>query len=328
MKKDIDVLGLGDAIVDLFFIVDDSDLQRMNLTKGSMMLIEADEAAKMASAAEPVAKISGGSVANSMVCVAYLGGCSKFIGKTGKDEVGEVFVKDMRDAGVACDTKSAETGPMTGRCNIYVTPDAERTMCVYPGANAMLSIDDVDMDGVERSKVVLIEGYLWDFPSAHELIRETVNLASKFGTEVALSLSDMLLVDRHRESFQEIVGQGGVDILLANELEVQQLYQTEGLEQSLATLQGKVKTLIVTRSEQGSVAVSQEEKFIKDALAVPELVDTTGAGDAYAGGFLYAYTSGKSISECMDAATVAASRVIGHIGARIDVKLSTSDLLG
>lgn len=326
MKKDIDVLGLGDAIVDLFFIVDDSELQRMNLTKGSMKLIEADEAAMMESAAKPVAKMSGGSVANSMVCVAYLGGCSKFIGKTGKDEVGEVFVKDMRDAGVACDTKSAETGPMTGRCNIYVTPDAERTMCVYPGANAMLSVDDVDLDAIERAKMVLIEGYLWDFPSAHGLIHETVNLAGKFGTEVALSLSDMLLVDRHRESFQEIVEQG-VDILLANELEAQQLYQTEGLEQSLATLQGKVKTLIVTRSERGSVAVSQEGKFVKDALAVPELVDTTGAGDAYAGGFLYAYTSGKSISECMDAATVAASRVICHIGARIDVKLSTSDLL-
>ena len=322
MNGRIDVLGIGNAMVDILSFAKDADLRRMQLEKGIMVLIDSDDVRRFEAAVKPVSRRSGGSIANSMACVSALGGKAGYIGKIADDETGEQFSRDMRAAGIEFSTLPIGNKTPTGRCYIFVTDDAQRTMCTFLGACTLLSPDDLDVDAIERSSVILIEGYLWDSPSARELVMQSSKQASKSETKVALSLSDPMLVDRHRESLQSFVEQD-VDILFANEQEAGQLYKSMDLRETLATLQEQVSTLVVTRSEHGSVVVQGGEEITRAPDPVSEVVDTTGAGDAYAGGFLRGFVRDMPIRECMDIASAAAAEVIEHIGGRPDQTLSS-----
>ena len=317
MTDRVDMLGIGNAMVDILCFAEDSELQKMGLIKGSMTLIDEDAAGELESVVKPASVCSGGSVANSIVQLSLLGGRSQFIGKIAQDKIGQQFREDMSRSGIDFNTRPVQSGASTGRCYIFVTSDAQRTMCTSLGACTMLSAADVEEEAIKRSSFLLMEGYLWDLPGAKELILEASRVAREAGTSIALTLSDPFLVDRHRYDLQKFVEQQ-VDLLFANELEVQSLYESENLESALADIKGKVKHLVVTRGEQGSVVLSQGKTHVRKVEAVTDLVDTTGAGDAYAAGFLYGFTRDWSIPKCMDAASDLAARVIRQVGGRLD----------
>ena len=319
MTDRVDVLGIGNAMVDILCFAEDSELQKMGLIKGSMTLIDEDAAGELESVVKPASVCSGGSVANSIVQLAVLGGRSQFIGKIAQDKIGQQFREDMSRSGIDFNTRPVQSGTSTGRCYIFVTSDAQRTMSTSLGACTMLSAADIEEEAIKRSSFLLIEGYLWDLPGAKDLIFESSRVAKEAGTSIALTLSDPFLVDRHRYDLQKYVEQQ-VDLLFANELEAQSLYESENLEAALADIKVKVKHLVVTRGEQGSVVLSQGKTHVREVEAVPDLVDTTGAGDAYAAGFFYGFTRDWSIPKCMDAASGIASRVIRQVGGRLDTR--------
>ena len=316
MTDRVDVLGIGNAMVDILCFAENSELQKMGLIKGSMTLIDEDAISELESAVKPVSVCSGGSVANSMVQLSLLGGRSQFIGKIARDKIGQQFHEDMNRSGVGFNTRPAESGDSTGRCYIFVTSDAQRTMSTSLGACTMLSAADVEEEAIKRSSFLLIEGYLWDLPGAKDLILESSRVAREAGTSIAFTLSDPFLVDRHRCDLQKYVEQQ-VDLLFANELEAQSLYISENLEAALEDIKGKVKHLVVTRGEQGSVVVSQGKTHVLKVEPVPDLVDTTGAGDAYAAGFLYGFTRDWLVPKCMDSASGIAAQVIRQVGGRL-----------
>lgn len=320
MSKQFDVLGIGNAIVDVFRFVDDGMLEDIGLTKGSMSLVESEDDAQIGDVVKPVGQFSGGSIANSLFCIAHLGGRCHFIGKVGNDELGRLYAREMEQAGVRFATAYAENGSTTGRCDVYVTQDAERSMRVYPGAMFKLSVRDFDEEAIKNANILLLEGYLLDLELANDLIQKSMEIARSNNTEIAISLSDPQLVERHRDKFLQIV-ETRAELVFANEIEARQLCQTDNLSDTLAFLQSKVRHAIVTRSEKGSVVVSNGEQTVLEGQTISNVVDTTGAGDAYAGGFLFQYTRGEPIRACMEMATKLASEVIQHIGARVDAKL-------
>ena len=317
MTDRVDVLGIGNAMVDILCFAEDSELQNMGLIKDSMTLIDEDAAGELESVVKPASVCSGGSVANSIVQLSLLGGRSQFIGKIAQDKIGQQFREDMSRSRIDFNTRPVQSGASTGRCYIFVTSDAQRTMCTSLGACLKLSADDVEEEAIKRSSFLLIEGYLWDLPGAKDLILESSRVAKEAGTSIAFTLSDPFLVDRHRCDLQKYVEQQ-VDFLFANELEAQSLYVSENLEVALADIKGKVKHLVVTRGELGSVVLSQGKTHVREAEPVPDLIDTTGAGDAYAAGFLYGFTRDWSIPKCMDAASGIAAQVIRQVGGRLD----------
>ena len=320
MSKQLDVLGIGNAIVDVFRFVDDGLLEDIGLSKGTMTLVESEDDSQIDEVVKPVAQLSGGSIANTLFCIAFLGGHCHFIGKVGNDELGRLYAWEMEQAGVRFATAFAENGSTTGRCDVYVTHDAERTMRVSPGAMSKLSVRDFNEEAIKNAKILLLEGYLLDLEWATELIEKSMEIAQHNNTEIAISLSDPQLVERHRNKFLQIV-ETHAELVFANELEAYQLCQTNNLSDTLAFLQTKARHAIVTRSENGSVAVSNGEQFVMEGQTISKVVDTTGAGDAYAGGFLFQYTREEPIRACMETATKLASEVIQHIGARVDAKL-------
>ena len=317
MTDRVDVLGIGNAMVDILCFAEDSELQNMGLIKDSMTLIDEDAAGELESVVKPASVCSGGSVANSIVQLSLLGGRSQFIGKIAQDKIGQQFREDMSRSRIDFNTRPVQSGASTGRCYIFVTSDAQRTMCTSLGACLKLSADDVEEEAIKRSSFLLIEGYLWDLPGAKDLILESSRVAKEAGTSIAFTLSDPFLVDRHRCDLQKYVEQQ-VDFLFANELEAQSLYVSENLEAALADIKGTVKHLVVTRGELGSVVLSQGKTHVREAEPVPDLIDTTGAGDAYAAGFLYGFTRDWSIPKCMDAASGIAAQVIRQVGGRLD----------
>ena len=315
MNKVIDVLGIGNAIVDILCGVDDDELQHKGLTKGSMALIDDETRASLDSTVTPICRQSGGSVANSVVHVAELTGRSQYIGKVANDTTGRQFMDDMGRSGVIFESTVLNSGASTGRCFVFVTPDGQRTMCTYLGACVDLSIDDVDVAAIKRSKTLLIEGYLWSSPSAKEMILQSAAIAQESETLVAFSLSDPFLVDGYRSQLQEFV-RNHVDLLFGNEREMEELHQTHGLDDTIVALSPLVSHLVITRGEFGSVAVVNDEMFKCSAVPVEEVVDTTGAGDAYAGGYLYGFAREFPVAQCMSIASDVAGRVIGHFGGR------------
>ena len=320
MSRQFDVLGIGNAIVDVFRFVDDGMLEDIGLSKGTMSFVESEEDAPFDEAVKPVAQLSGGSIANTLFCIAYLGGRCHFIGKVANDELGRLYAREMEQAGVRFDTAYAENSLTTGHCDVYVTQDAERTMRVHPGAMFKLSMLDLDEEAIKNAKILLLEGYLLDLESAYDLIQKSMEIAQSNNTEIAISLSDPQLVERHRDKFLQIV-ETRAELVFANEFEACQLCQTDNLQDTLAFLQTQVRHAVVTRSEKGSVAVSNGEQVAMEGQTISNVVDTTGAGDAYAGGFLFQYTRGEPVRACMEMATKLASEVIQHIGARVDAKL-------
>lgn len=315
-----DVVGIGNAIVDVLAKTDDTFLAQNRLTKGAMTIIDAQTAEELYDKMGPGIEVSGGSAANTIASIAALGGRGAFTGKVKNDQLGQVFRHDIKAVGVAFDTPPTETGAPTARCLIFVTEDAERTMQTYLGACIELGPDDVDAKIIESSKITYLEGYLWDPAQAKEAFVKAAKIAEQAGRQVSLSLSDPFCVDRHREEFIDLVD-NHVDILFANEDEIKSLYQVDSFDEALQKVRGHCDIAALTRSSKGSVIVSGEDIHILDAEKVDKVVDSTGAGDAYAAGFLYGLTQGFDLGTCGEIGGVLAADIIGHYGARAEFDL-------
>lgn len=316
-----DVVGIGNAIVDVVAHAEEAFLAGEALAKGAMTLIDAARAEALYAKMGPGVEVSGGSAANTLTGLASLGGRGAFIGKVCDDQLGAIFRHDIRAAGVAFETAPINPGPPTARCLIFVTPDAQRTMATLLGACTELGPEDVDEELVAAAKVTYLEGYLWDPPRAKEAFLKAARVAHAAGREVALSLSDPFCVERHRAEFRDLVA-GHIDILFANEMEVRSLYEADSFAAALAAARRDCALAALTRSEKGAVIVAGEAAHEVGAAPVAEVVDTTGAGDLYAGGFLAGYTGGRSPADCGRMGALAAAEVIGHFGARPEAPLA------
>jgi sugar/nucleoside kinase (ribokinase family) len=314
--SDIDVLCIGNAIVDIIAQCDDAFLVENGIIKGAMNLIDTERAELLYSRMGPAIEASGGSAGNTAAGIASLGGRSAFFGKVSRDHLGEIYTHDIRAQGVAFDTRPLSGEPPTARSMIFVTPDGERSMNTYLGACVELGPEDVEEDKAKAAKVTYFEGYLWDPPRAKEAIRLTASHAHAAGREFSMTLSDPFCVDRYREEFLDLMRSGTVDIVFSNESEAKSLYQTESFEVALESIRKDCKLAAVTRSEKGSVIVRGNETVSVPAIEIERLVDTTGAGDLYAAGFLFGYTSGRSLKDCGLLGSLAAGLVIQQIGPR------------
>lgn len=317
----LDIVGIGNAIVDVIAHAEEDFLVTHGISKGTMTLIEEEHAHLLYGAMGPAVEYSGGSVANSMAGAAALGARAAYIGKVRDDQLGGIFGHDIRSAGVAFDCRPANGGSSTARCFILVTPDAHRTMCTYLGACRTLGPDDVDTALVASARVTYLEGYLWDDPGAKAAFRVAMDAARAAGRKVSLTLSDPFCVDRHRADFLRLVEED-VDILFANEDEIVSLYQARDFDEALGRVRHHCEIAALTRSEKGSVVVAGDEVHIVDAEPVDRVVDTTGAGDLYAAGFLWAYTQGGDLRACARAGGIAAAEIISQVGARSDADLA------
>jgi sugar/nucleoside kinase (ribokinase family) len=320
-QADLDVLGIGNAIVDVLAHCEDAFLESEGLVKGSMNLIEVAQSDGLYERMGPGVEVSGGAAANSMAGIASFGGRAAYIGKIRDDQLGAVFTHDIRAAGVHFDTPVAPDGPPTARSLILVTPDAHRTMSTYLGAAVELGPEDVDTDLVARCSVTYLEGYLWDKPRAKDAFRVAMAAARAAGRRVSLTLSDSFCVERHRAEFNALVDDQ-VDILFANQEEILSLTQTRDLRAAVAAVRGRPEIIVVTRSERGSMVVTAEDTVEVPAAPLERLVDTTGAGDLYAAGFLHGFTTGRPLAECAALGSLAAAEVISHLGARPQTDLA------
>lgn len=322
MSARFDVVGIGNAIVDVLSHAEDGFLVRHGMTKGTMALIDTETADRLYADMGPGIECSGGSAANTIAGIASMGGKAAFIGKVKNDQLGQVFKHDIEAIGVHFPTAPATEGASTARCLIHVTSDAQRTMNTYLGACVTLGPVDVDADVIRAAQVTYLEGYLWDREDAKAAFVKAAEIAHAAGREVSLSLSDPFCVDRHRASFIELV-ENHVDVLFANEHEILSLYQVDSFDAALQHVRGQCKVAALTRSEKGSVVVNGDEIHIVDAIPGVKVVDTTGAGDAYAAGFLAAYTSGgqHDLAHCARVGAICAAEVISHFGARPETSL-------
>ena len=315
-----DVIGIGNAIVDVLRQADDELIESLGLTKGAMSLISADESKALYEKIGPAVECSGGSAANTIAGLASLGGAGAFIGKVHDDQLGAIFRHDIRALGVVFDTPPNVSGAPTATSMVLVTPDAQRTMQTYLGACVDLGPADVDTEQIADSQITYLEGYLWDPPGAKEAFVKAADIAHEAGRKVSLSLSDPFCVDRHRVDFLDLA-EHHVDILFANEQEITSLYQVQHFDDALQAVRGHCDIAALTRSDKGSVIVAGDEVHVVDAEPVSDVVDTTGAGDAYAAGFLYGVTSGQNLATSARIGGIAAAEVISHMGARPDVSL-------
>jgi adenosine kinase len=318
-----DVLGIGNAIVDVIARAEDDFLVAQGMHKGTMALIDEARAEQIYAAMGPAVESSGGSAANTIVGVASFGARAAFVGKVNDDELGRTFAHDIRSAGVAYDTPPASEGPSTARCYIMVTPDGERTMNTYLGAAQDLHPNDIDEGQVASAAVTYLEGYLWDPPHAKEAFVKAAGIAHKAGRHVALTLSDAFCVDRYRTEFLDLIRKGIVDIVFANERELHSLYETADFDSAVKVLRGEAKLAVVTRSEKGCVVVSAKAVEAVAAEPVEQVADVTGAGDLFAAGFLVGLARGKDHRTAARLGGLAAAEVIQHIGARPAVSLKT-----
>jgi len=323
-NRSLDVLCIGNAIVDVLAHTDDFFLEDHEMVKGSMQLTDPDRARAIYAAMPPAVEISGGSAANTAAGLASLGRSAAFIGRVADDELGTVFAHDIRAAGVAFHGFSAtgdDAAPGTARCLICVTPDAQRTMNTSLGVAGQLSVEDIDLSLVPTARVVYLEGYLWDEPVAKSALRKVMGWAAESGTRVAFTLSDGFCVDRHRSEFLEIV-EHHVDILFANEDEICSLYEVDSFEDAVNRVAGHCGIACLTRSAAGSVIITAAGDRIDVPAAPAELIDTTGAGDLYAAGFLAGWVAGADLRTAGETASVVAAEAISHIGARPQVNLA------
>lgn len=316
----IDVTGIGNAIVDVLAHADDAFLSKWGLEKGTMALVDEGRARELYAGMGQCVEISGGSAANTIAGVASLGGRGAYVGKVAEDQLGQVFSHDIRAVGVRFETRPVRSGVETARCLILVTPDAQRTMNTFLGACRELGPDDIDETLIASSKVTYMEGYLWDPPAAKEAFLKACRTARKAGRKTSLTLSDPFCVERHRTEFLKLVDEH-VDILFANEREICALYEVPSLTEAVAAVRGRCEVAVVTRSEHGSLVLVGEQVFEVAAQPVARVVDTTGAGDLFAAGFLYGYTQGRAPAECGRIGAICASEVISHFGARPEASL-------
>jgi len=316
-----DVLGIGNAIVDVIARTEDDFLVAQKMHKGGMALIDEAQAAGIYDAMGPAVEVSGGSAANTIVGAASLGARAAFIGKVNDDELGRVFAHDIRAAGVSYTTPPASAGPSTARCYVLVTPDGERTMNTYLGAAQDLHPNDIDADFVAGARIIYLEGYLWDPPRAKEAFLKAAKIAHGAGRDVALTLSDAFCVDRYRAEFVDLIRSGTVDLVFANESELHSLYETADFDTALSALRNDAKLAVVTRSEKGCLVVTREETDAVPASPIERVVDATGAGDLFAAGFLVGLSHGADNRTAARLGALAAAEVIQHLGARPETSL-------
>jgi len=316
-----DVLGIGNAIVDVIARTEEDFLLKQGMHKGTMALIDEARAQAIYDAMGPAIETSGGSAANTIVGLASLGSRSAFIGKVKDDELGRTFAHDIRAAGAAYTTPPAADGPSTARCYVLVTPDGERTMNTYLGAAQDLHPADIDADLVAASAVLYLEGYLWDPKNAKDAFIKAAKIAHEAERNVALSLSDAFCVDRWRAEFLQLMRSGTVDLIFANETELHSLYQTSDFDTAVAALRADVSAAVVTRSEKGCIVLGPEGTEAVPAFPIERVIDTTGAGDLFAAGFLSGLARGADDRTCGRLGALAAAEVIQHLGARPEASL-------
>ena len=320
----LDVLCIGNAIVDVISATDDSFLDSEGLAKGSMRLIDAEEANRLYDHMGPAREISGGSAGNTAAGVAMLGGRAGFVGQVADDQLGEVYAHDIQSVGVEFTTsKSDPDAAPTARCLVLVTPDAQRTMNTFLGAAQNLEPDSIDAEQVRSASILYLEGYLWDPETPRAAMERAIDIAREAGRKVAFTLSDSFCIDRHRDGFNGLIDSGRIDILFANEAEILSLTGEAGFDAAVTRAAARVPLLVVTRSEKGALAVESGSLIEVAAEPVDQIVDTTGAGDLFAAGFLAARCRGASLERCLWTGAIAAGEVIKHYGARPIVDLKT-----
>jgi sugar/nucleoside kinase (ribokinase family) len=314
-----DVTGVGNAIVDILANADEKFLVDHKLAKGMMTLINGAHSQSLSSAAKIIKRQSGGSAANTIAGIASFGGKCAFIGKTADDELGQAFRHDLTAQGIDFRTPTGNAFP-TARCTIFITPDAQRTMATYLGISTEITPDDLDATKISNAKVTYLEGYLFDKPAAKDAFHAAASMAHKAGKLLSLTLSDPFCVDRHRADFQKLVS-GHIDILFANEMEMLSLYTSDNFEQALSRMADKTAICVVTRSEKGATILFHGKKFDIPAVPVSKVIDTTGAGDLFAAGFLYGFTQDMDPVQCGRLGAKAAANIIAQVGARPQIEL-------
>jgi sugar/nucleoside kinase (ribokinase family) len=326
----LDILAIGNAIVDVIASADEALLEREGLTKGGMQLIDAGRAEQLYSRMGPGREISGGSAANTLAGAAALGARCAFVGQVADDQLGAVFAHDIRAHGVRFDTPARAGDPPTGRCLILVTPCGERTMNTLLGASHYLPLESLDEALVRDASILYLEGYLWDPEQPRQVMRHAIDVARKAGRKVAMTLSVNFIIELHRADLQGLIDQGLIDILFVNEEELLCLTQDSDREAALAKVSPKVPLLVVTMGAEGAMAIRDGERFTVAAEPVGRVVDTTGAGDLFAAGFLAGQAQGRSIQDCLRMGAIAAAEVISHYGARpeADLKALVAEKLG
>lgn len=321
MTNSLDVVAIGNALVDVLAHSDDEFLAGRGIEKGSMSLINAEQAETLYGQMGPGVECSGGSAANTIAGIASLGGKAGFIGKVAGDQLGKIFKHDITALGVEFNTEPTHDTNPTGRCLVFVTPDAQRTMQTFLGSAGEVGPADVDAELIQRAQVTYFEGYLWDAPPAKQAYIKAAEIAHAANKKVSLTLSDKFCVDRHRAEFLDLV-HGHIDILFANEQEICALYEVATFDEAVEAVRGKCDVAVLTRSEKGAVVVTPDETISVSAQPIEKVEDTTGAGDLFAAGFLYGYTHGKSLAESGKIASICAAEIISHVGARPEANLS------
>ncbi|ANU06804.1 adenosine kinase [Paraurantiacibacter namhicola] len=317
-----DVIAIGNAIVDVMAPCEDGLIDELGLNKGGMTLVDEDGAKTLYDAMGPAREISGGSAANTLAGLSAMGSQCAFIGQVADDQLGEVFAHDIRAVGIDFDTPARTGSPATARCLIFVTPDAERTMNTFLGASQFLPAERLDEEAIGGAKILYLEGYLWDPEEPRAAMRRAIEAARKAGRKVAFTLSEVFVIDRHGDDFRALIEDGLIDILFANHTELAALTGEDDFEAGIAALKDKVPTLVVTRGPEGAVALAGSERAEVSAEPVEHVVDTTGAGDLFAAGFLHGHVQEKPLETCLRYGAIAAAEVISHYGARPEADLA------
>lgn len=316
-----DVIAIGNAIVDVMAPCDDALVAQLAMAKGGMTLVDTPRALALYDAMGPAREISGGSAANTLAGIAALGGCCAFIGQVADDQLGQVFAHDIRAAGVEFSTPPRGQDPSTARCLIFVTPDGQRTMNTYLGASQFLPAAALDESLIADAAVLYLEGYLWDPEEPRNAMRKAIAAARRAGRKIAFSLSDAFVIARHGDDFRKLIASGEIDLLFANEAELAALTGLDDVDAGIAELAPQLPVLVVTRGAMGAVAVSAGERADVPAHAVAQVIDTTGAGDLFAAGFLFGHVRGKPLAECLTMGAICAAEIISHYGARPEADL-------
>jgi len=317
-----DILAIGNAIVDVIAPCDDNFINAQNLSKGSMQLVDQDQAHKLYQKMDERREISGGSAANTLAGLAKLGQKCAFVGQVADDSLGDSFARGIKDAGIDFDSPKRGEDPATARCLIFVTPDAQRTMNTFLGAAQYLPASAIDETTIKASKILYLEGYLWDPAEPRAAMRRAIGYAKEAGNRVALTLSDAFVIDRYRDDFNALLEEGLIDILFANEVEICALTQNEDFDASVDMVAPKTEILVVTRGENGAIAVKDNVRSTIKAQVINNLIDTTGAGDLFAAGFLSGISQNKSMMQSLLIGSVCAAEIISHFGARPEADIA------
>ncbi|WP_394268967.1 adenosine kinase [Qipengyuania sp.] len=325
-----DVIAIGNAIVDVMATCDDELIDELDLAKGGMQLVDADRARELYDAMGRATEVSGGSAANTLAGMAALGAQCAFVGQVADDQLGEIFSHDIRAVGIDFDTAPRDGDPPTARCLIFVTPDGERTMNTFLGASQFLPAAALDDELIASAGILYLEGYLWDPEEPRSAMRRAIEVARQNGRKVAFTASESFVIDRHGDDFRALIEEGQIDILFVNEHELASLTGLAAFEEGLASLAGRIPVLVATRSAKGAVGIAEGVRAEVPAEPVDQVVDTTGAGDLFAAGFLTGHARGEPLERCLRMGAICAAEIIGHIGARSqkDLKQLVAEKLG